>query len=79
VGFCFSKYITFRHSKLETTRQAFRYAAILGCNWLITYISLKLLVEMAGIYPTPAKMITTVITTLLGFILQKYYSFKSSK
>lgn len=79
VGFCFSKYITFKHSKLETTRQVLRYASILCCNWLITYISLKLLVEMAGIYPTPAKMITTVITTLLGFILQKYYSFKSSK
>lgn len=77
VGFCFSKYITFRHSKLETTRQVFRYAAILGCNWLVTYFLMKVLVEMVGVYPTPSKMITTVITTLLSFILQKYYSFRS--
>lgn len=79
IGFCFSKYITFRRSKLETTLQALRYAGILLCNWIITYTCIKLLVEMAGIYPTPSKMITTVITTLLGFILQKYYSFESNE
>lgn len=79
VGFCFSKYITFKHSKLETIRQALRYAATLGCNWWITYASMKLLVEGIGIYPTPSKMITTVVTTCVGYLLQKYYSFKSSK
>lgn len=77
VGFCFSKYITFKHSKLETSRQARRYATILGCNWLITYFCMKVFVESMGIYPTPSKIITTFITTLVGFVLQKYYSFRS--
>lgn len=76
VGFCFSKYITFKHSTLKTKQQVLRYASILLCNWLITYCCLKIFVEIAGIYPTPSKMITTLITTLLGFVLQKYYSFK---
>lgn len=79
VGFCFSKYITFRHSKLETFRQALRYASILAINWIITYLFMKLFVEIVGIYPTPSKMITTVITTLSGFVLQKYYSFQSNE
>lgn len=79
VGFCFSKYITFRRSKLETFRQALRYASILAINWIITYLFMKLFVEIVGIYPTPSKMITTVITTLLGFVLQKYYSFQSNE
>lgn len=79
VGFCFSKYITFRRSKLETFRQALRYASILAINWIITYLFMKLFVEIVGIYPTPSKMITTIITTLLGFVLQKYYSFRSNE
>ncbi len=79
IGFCFSKYITFKHSTLQTTQQIFRYAGILCCNWCLAYVSMKCLVELMGIYPTPSKMITTVITTLVSFLLQKYYSFKSSK
>lgn len=79
IGFCFSKYITFKHSKLHTNKQVVRYASILGCNWVITYFSMKVLVESIGIYPTPSKIITTFITTLLGFVLQKYYSFRSNE
>lgn len=79
VGFCFSKYITFKHSSLQTSKQAVRYGFILCCNWFLTYACMKCLVEVVHIYPTPSKMITTVITTLVSFILQKYYSFKSSK
>ena len=79
VGFCFSKYITYRRPKLETFRHALRYASILAINWIITYLFMKLFVEIVGIYPTPSKMITTVITTLLGFVLQKYYSFQSNE
>lgn len=79
VGFCFSKYITFKQSSLQTSKQVFRYASILCCNWFLTYACMKGLVEVIGIYPTPSKMITTVITTLVSFLLQKYYSFKSNK
>ena len=79
VGFCFSKYITFSASNLKTFSQVFRYAAMLGFNFLLTYAGLKLLVEMVGIYPTPSKMIITVITTVVGFLIQKYFSFRVNK
>ena len=79
VGFCFSKYITFSQSNLKTFSQVFRYAAMLGFNFLLTYVGLKLLVEMVGIYPTPSKMIITVITTVAGFLIQKYFSFRVNK
>ena len=77
-GFLLSKYITFRGSEVRTHRQAMRYALIYVVNFLLTYCSLKLLVEVIGIYPTPSKMITTVLTTLVSFTMQKYYTFKKN-
>ncbi|MBP5318756.1 MAG: GtrA family protein [Paludibacteraceae bacterium] len=76
VGFSFSKYITFRGSKIETWQQLLRYALILLVNFVVSWGCIKLLVEHFGLYPTPSKMITTVITTLISFTLQKYYSFR---
>ena len=79
VGFCFSKYITFSQSNLKTSSQIFRYASLLAFNFLLTYLGLKLLVEVVGFYPTPSKMIITVVTTIIGFIIQKYFSFRVKK
>ena len=79
VGFCFSKYITFSQSNVKTFSQVFRYASMLAFNFLLTYVGLKLLVEMVGFYPTPSKMIITVITTVSGFLIQKYFSFRVNK
>lgn len=79
VGFCFSKYITFSQSNLKTFSQIFRYASLLAFNFLLTYLGLKLLVEVVGFYPTPSKMIITVVTTIIGFIIQKYFSFRVKK
>ena len=76
-GFTLSKYITFRGSEVRTRRQALRYALIYAVNFLLTYGSLKLLVETLGFYPTPSKMLTTLLTTLVSFTMQKYYSFRT--
>ncbi|MBO4370880.1 MAG: GtrA family protein [Paludibacteraceae bacterium] len=76
VGFSFSKYITFRGSEIKTHWQLVRYALILTINFMVSWGCIKLLVEGIGLYPTPSKMITTVITTLISFLLQKYYSFR---
>ena len=42
----------------------------------ILYFGLKLFVELCGIYPTPSKMIITIITIVISFFGQKYFSFK---
>lgn len=76
VGFCFSKYITFTQSNLRTFSQIYRYAFMIVFNFILTYIGLKVFVEVIGIYPTPSKIITTIITTITGYVIQKYYSFK---
>jgi len=75
-GFWLNKYVTFTQSSLCGYRQFFRYILIVLLNLLINYIGLKLLVEVYGIYPTPSKMIITIITVIISFFGQKYFSFK---
>ncbi len=75
-GFWLNKYVTFRQSSLKGWRQLLRYILIVGVNLLINYFGLKLLVDVCGIYPTPSKMIVTIVTVAVSYFGQKYFSFK---
>lgn len=74
-GFWLNKHITFTHSDLKTAKQLFRYCLIVAVNLAINYFGLKLCVEIFGWYPTPSKMLITVITVIISFFCQKYFTF----
>jgi len=76
-GFWLNKYVTFTQSSLRGYKQLWRYILIVAVNLLVNYLGLKLLVEVCGIYPTPSKMIVTIITVVISFFGQKYFSFRS--
>ncbi len=76
-GFWLNKYVTFKQSSLNGYRQLLRYILIVCLNLLINYFGLKLLVDICGLYPTPSKMIVTVVTVAVSYFGQKYFSFKS--
>ena len=76
-GFWLNKYVTFTQSSLRGYKQLWRYILIVAVNLLVNYLGLKLLVEVCGIYPTPSKMIVTIITVIISFFGQKYFSFRS--
>ena len=75
-GFWLNKYVTFTQSSLHGARQFLRYIMIVAINLAINYFGLKLCVEVWGWYPTPSKMFITIITVLISFLGQKYYSFR---
>lgn len=75
-GFWLNKYVTFKQSSLSGWNQLFRYILIVFCNLLINYLGLKLLVDVCGVYPTPSKMLITLITVAVSYFGQKYFSFK---
>ena len=75
-GFWLNKYVTFTQSSLRGYKQLWRYILIVIVNLLVNYLGLKLLVEVCCIYPTPSKMIVTIITVTISFFGQKYFSFK---
>jgi len=78
-GFLLQKYVTFAASELRGRIQLFRYFLVLLANLLLNYIGLKILVELIHIFPTPAKMIVTLFTTLFSYFSQKKYTFKKTE
>lgn len=78
-GFWLNKYVTFTQSNLRGSKQLMRYIAIVALNLAVNYFGLKLCVEYFGWYPTPSKMLITLITIAISYFGQKYYSFRVSK
>ena len=78
-GFWLQKYVTFTQSDLHGARQLIRYITVVAINLAINYFGLKLCVEIWGWYPTPSKMFITVITVIISYFGQKYYSFRVKK
>lgn len=78
-GFYLARHISFRESTVKKKTQMWRYGAVVGMNILINYVCMKLFVDVCGIYPTPSKMITTVVTTVFSYLAQKHFSFKTAK
>lgn len=75
-GFWLNRNITFTGSSLRGRKQLVRYILIVCINLAVNYIGLKLCVDMLGWYPTPSKMLITLLTVVISFLGQKYYSFR---
>jgi len=75
-GFWLNKYVTFTQSTLRGWHQLYRYIVIVMVNLAVNYFGLKLFVDVCGFYPTPSKMLVTVITVTISYFGQKYYSFQ---
>ena len=75
-GFWLNRNITFTQSSLRGYKQLWRYILIVALNLLVNYLGLKLCVDILGFYPTPSKMLITLVTVVISFFGQKYFSFK---
>jgi putative flippase GtrA len=78
-GFLLSKYITFEGSPMRGRVQLFRYGLVVAACIGLNYVFLKLFVEQCGIYPTIAKMITTVFVVTFSYFAQKHFTFRQQK
>lgn len=78
-GFALNKYVTFTSSNLRGKIQLFRYALVTAGAFLLNYVFIKLFVEWLGLYPTPSKIITTIIAVIYSYLMQKNFSFKEKK
>lgn len=78
-GFWLQKYVTFTGSTLHGGKQLARYILIVCVNLAVNYFGLKLCVETFGWYPTPSKMFITIITVIISYLGQKYFTFTNNK
>ncbi|MDR1379866.1 MAG: GtrA family protein [Tannerella sp.] len=77
-GFLLQKYVTFTASDLRGRVQLFRYLMVILTNLLINYAGLKMLVDGLGFYPTPSKMIITIVTVACSYVGQNKFTFRTA-
>lgn len=78
-GFFLMRNIVFTQSTLHGRVQLFRYFVLVVICLLLNYVFIKLFVEQFHIYPTVAKMLTTVIVVSFSYLTQKNYTFKKTE
>jgi putative flippase GtrA len=78
-GFLLMRYVVFSGSTLHGRIQLFRYFLLVLICIILNYVFIKLFVERFHIYPTIAKMLTTVIVVSFSYLTQKHYTFKNSQ
>jgi putative flippase GtrA len=79
LGFLGAKYITFTDSGIRGRVQLFRYALIVVGAILLNYVFLKIFVEVFSIWPTVAKLLTTIFVVAYSYMVQRHFAFKTVK
>ena len=77
-GFWLNRNVAFRSSPLRTRTQLFRYALSVGGAILLNYLCMKLFVEVLAVWPTPAKLATSVLSALYSFLAARYFTFRGA-
>ena len=75
-GFLLNRNIVFPGSTLRRRIQLLRYLLLVLVCILLNYVFIKLFVEQWGIYPTPAKILTTIIVVSFSYLTQKNFTFR---
>lgn len=78
-GFFLMRNIVFTQSTLQGRVQLFRYFVLVVVCLFLNYIFIKLFVEQLHIYPTIAKVLTTIIVVSFSYLTQKNYTFKAEQ
>lgn len=75
-GFWLNRNIAFRATEYKTRGQLIRYALSVVGSIALNYVCMKLFVEHLHIWPTPSKMLTTVVSVVYSFLAAKYFTFR---
>jgi len=76
-GFYLNRYIVFQQSGLKRHQQLIRYVIVVLICVLFNYLFLKLFVDYFGWYPTPSKVLTTILVIVFSYTSQTYYFFRA--
>ena len=76
-GFWLNRHVAFRVTHLRSRRQLVRYALSVVGSIVINYVCMKLFVESFHLWPTPSKMLTTVISVVYSYLAARYFTFRN--
>ena len=75
-GFWLNRNVAFRVTEVGSGMQLVRYALSVVGSILLNYVCIKLFVEVLGIWPTPAKALTTAVCVIYSYLAGRYFTFK---
>ena len=75
-GFWLNRNVAFRVTEVGSGMQLVRYALSVVGSILLNYVCIKLFVEVLGIWPTPAKALTTAVCVVYSYLAGRYFTFK---
>jgi len=78
-GFFLMRNIVFTQSTLHGRVQLFRYFLLVMVCLFLNWIFIKLFVEQWHIFPTAAKVLSTIIVVSFSYITQKNFTFKAGQ
>ncbi len=76
IGFWLNRNVAFHATKEPQERQVTKYALSVCGSIILSYISLKVLIELCGVWATPAKTLSSVIVALYSYLAARYFTFK---
>ena len=78
-GFLLNRHVAFHATQQQSGKQLKRYALSVLGSIVINYVCMKLFVEYFNIWPTPSKLLTTIVTVAYSFVAAKYFTFRNQK
>ncbi|MBR4951486.1 MAG: GtrA family protein [Alistipes sp.] len=76
-GFLLNRHVAFHATQQQSGKQLKRYALSVLGSIVINYVCMKLFVEYFNIWPTPSKLLTTIVTVAYSFLAVKYFTFRN--
>jgi putative flippase GtrA len=76
-GFYLNRYVVFQQSGLKRRSQLMRYLVVVLICIVFNYILLKFFVDYMGWYPTPSKILTTLLVIIFSYTSQTYFFFRT--
>lgn len=74
-GFWLNRNVAFRATTTNSNKQLITYALTVVGSILINYACMKLFVEVCSIWPTPSKMLTTVVSVCYSYLMARHITF----
>lgn len=75
IGFWLNRNVAFRATTTNSNKQLITYALTVVGSILINYACMKLFVEVCSIWPTPSKMLTTVVSVCYSYLMARHITF----
>ncbi len=79
IGFWLNRNVAFKATQSDAPRQLGRYALSVCGSIVLSYLILKLLVEVCGVWATPAKSISSIIVAIYSYLVARYFTFISQR